>query len=162
MLFFLTVFINFTKKISFFERANQQETNNLKLVSLETTREAFFSYFFSSIKNSTKSIGAFDFFDFYQNFPAEIDPNNCPPEFLSNFIGLVEANGHYSSRFDHTEAFASGGGLADHWVINSSESRVDFEITQKNPAVLFKIKKAFGFGAVIKFTKDGHIFQRDE
>lgn len=139
--------------------------------SLETTREAFFSHFdFSlqdpsalvlSIKNSSTSIASFNFFDFYKNIVAQQNASACTPTFLSWFIGFVEADGYYSSRFDSENIIMDDDEPTQvEWNIDPAEKRGDFEITQKNSQVLYKIQNILGFGSVIQLTKNGRIYYR--
>jgi hypothetical protein len=62
--------------------------------------------------------------------------------FLEWFIGFFEAEGSFSSWFD------------------GKRKRLQIEITQKDPKLMYKIKKQLGFGNVTSFFKKGQTYWR--
>ena len=125
-------------------KANQQETNNV-LGSSETTREA-----------------SFDFSDYYKNLPQHLNVNQCSKKFLAWFIGFVEADGHYSSRLTNSKMdFFENDPRKLLCIIQVKEKKIQFEITQKDAKLLFKIRKELGYGRVYPVTKpNGKIYYR--
>lgn len=73
----------------------------------------------------------FDFAEFLQNaIPSHI--KHIDQHYLEWLVGFIEGNGTFDFRKDH------------------KNSRLSFEISQKDPKVLFQIKKTLGFGSVVK------------
>jgi hypothetical protein len=67
---------------------------------------------------------------------------NVNIDFLEWFIGFFEAEGSFSNWFD------------------GKKNRVELEITQKDPKLMYKIKKNLGFGQVTQFSKTHKIYWR--
>jgi hypothetical protein len=120
-------------------KANQQETSfkpmnsmsdHTKLGSSETTREA-----------------SFHFSDFYKLLPKHKTEKGCTPTFLTWFIGFVEADGYYSSRFYLNN-------LKNPQSFSKDNGKLCFEITQKEPQILYKIRNNLGFGVVFPIKKE--------
>nr|QWL15226.1 hypothetical protein [Ulva rigida] len=80
----------------------------------------------------------FDFIDYYNKKSKHI--KNIDKLFLQWFIGFSEADGSFI-------------------ILKSFKiPRLYFSITQKNPKVLFKIKKKLGFGKVKRFYQNGEYY----
>lgn len=105
-------------------------TRRLVIGSSETTRGAPFAYF-----SQKKTSVFFDFQDFYNHVPLHIK-NNLNPEFLEWFIGFAEGDGCFSIKNEP-----------------NGKKRLIFEVCQKDPKIVFRIKKSLGFGRVRSWTR---------
>ena len=118
--------------------------NKLQLSSSETTRETF-----KSLKNqryvenynlqSKKNL--FNFEEYLKiGIPQQISNPNI--DFFEWFIGFFEAEGSFC-----------------HW-FDGKTHRFNIEINQKDPKLMYKIKKNLGFGNVIQFKQKNNIYWR--
>lgn len=85
---------------------------------------------------------AFNFFNYRKNKPEHIKEINIG--FLEWFIGFVEGDGSfivYSKKHNNTKYLT-------------------FCINQKDPQLIFKIKKNLGFGIVIKYKQHNQVYYR--
>lgn len=105
-------------------------SRRLVLGSSETTRGAPFPYF-----SKKKTSVFFDFRDFYNNAPLHIK-KNLNPEFLEWFIGFAEGDGSFFIKNE-----------------KNKKKRLIFEICQKDPQIVFRIKKFLGFGRVRSWAR---------
>nr|AYQ95243.1 hypothetical protein [Trochiscia hystrix] len=96
-----------------------------KLGSSETTRKAP-----SRLRNKINKRPAFAFHNYLKNMPQHIKIKKIDLylSFLEWFIGFAEGDGSF--------------------VIRKDRSRISFELAQKDPQVLYFIKKKLGFGKV--------------
>ncbi len=116
-------------------RTNQQETDSVS-GSSETTREA-----------------SFDFSEYYKNLPSHLTPQHCSINFLCWFIGFFEADGYLSNQKENLETIHSA------FIVN--KKTIGFEINQKDPQLMHKIRTILGFGVVYEIKKsDGSIYSR--
>ena len=118
--------------------------NKLKLESSETTRETF-----KSLQNKRQinnyglqsRTNVFNFEDYLKyGTPQQISNPNT--HFLEWFIGFFEAEGSFC-----------------HW-FDGKKDRFQIEINQKDPQLMYKIKKYLGFGNVIQFKRKDKIYWR--
>ncbi len=103
-----------------------------KIGSSETTREAPYLRYLKK----TKTFYYFDFQNYFSFAPSHVK-NRLNPHFLEWFIGFVEGDGTFSIR--------KNKGL---------KPRLVFEIGQKDPKVLYFIKKTLGFGSVNSWQRN--------
>ena len=87
-----------------------------------------------------KVITEFNFINYIKNKPQHIKEINI--HFLEWFIGFFEAEGSFCSWFD------------------GKKNRCQIEISQKDPKLMFKIKKNLGFGNVTQFSKNKKFYWR--
>nr|YP_009773671.1 putative site-specific DNA endonuclease [Uronema confervicola]QIZ74192.1 putative site-specific DNA endonuclease [Uronema confervicola] len=141
---------SFAKRKDLIARANQPETN-FKLGSSETTREAFI---YLCEKNEN-----FRFDDFLAQLPSHVKTEKCSSNFLTWFIGFVEAEGYFASRYDHEKNLEEIPII--QWQVDPEKKRVQFQIAQKDPQVLYKIRTTLGFGRVTSFKKqNGNVYYK--
>jgi hypothetical protein len=132
--------------------SNERETTKAKLHfrigSSETTRESPLSSF-----ETEKVSSYFNFDDFLHNHLPE-HKTGVDIDFLEWFIGFVEGAGTFSSRLVDLTSAKKDTALLDNvtsWPITLSSlkrRRFLFQICQKDPKVLYKIRTALGFGKV--------------
>lgn len=115
------------------------QSNNIRkelpLGSSETTREPTLH---TNTTNINKNI--FDFDDYLNNYQPSHLANiqkTSSIHFLEWFVGFTEGDGSFGSK------------------IQDNRPRLSFEISQKDPKLLFKIKKSLGFGFVRAFNDKG-------
>jgi hypothetical protein len=144
------------KRKNLIARANQQETDVTGLGSPQHL----------NTEGSSETIceapyfSQFQFTDYYASLCEHINSPDCSSQFLTWFIGFFEAEGYCNTR---TQTFnqEKHSDLMIHPKNLSKPARVTFEITQKDPKVIYKIRKTLGFGKVYKLTKpDGTIYFR--
>lgn len=116
--------------------------NKLQLDSSETTRETFKSLQTKrQIKNynveSTNNLFNFENYDQFVK-PQQIKKLNI--DFLEWFIGFFEAEGSFCNWFD------------------GKKDRFQIEINQKDPKLMYKIKKNLGFGNVTQFKQKDEVY----
>jgi hypothetical protein len=152
----LNIYQIFEVMKNLFERVDQQVILLFNLTQIysvkeedtsETTREAMLQQNFN-----------FDFTDYNAHKPSHI--KNLDENFLTWFIGFVEGDGSFWTRF--TSANAEYSHCSSSFQANATNKRVEFEITQheKNIRVLYYIRTKLGFGRVITYQKDGQTYGR--
>jgi hypothetical protein len=105
-----------------------KKTTKKNLGSSETTREA-------PLTHKQDENNNFDFTEYIQNYaPSQIKDHDL--RFLEWFVGFTEGDGSFFWR-NVLDKRSNLAGI-----------RIGFEITQKDPKILFKIKKKLGFGKV--------------
>jgi hypothetical protein len=149
--FFLNSKRNATRK-NLKVRANQQETEKRQVFyrsdSSETTREA-----------------SFQFSQYYNNVLPHIKADERNQRFLEWFIGFCEADGFYSSSANsqtnedcNVDYYSES---TKKWRVDISTKRVHFEIMQKDPKILYFIRKNLGYGRIQRIVKpDNKIYYR--
>jgi hypothetical protein len=104
----------------------------MKIGSSETTREA------PNTLHTTKTVVVKEF-----TFTSYILPEhkkNIDFSFLEWFIGFSEGNACFYSRIENTRV------------------RLFFEITQKDPALMYKVRTTLGFGQVTSFRRNNETY----
>ena len=81
-------------------------------------------------------------FETYLKYGTPQQIKNINIDFLEWFIGFFEAEGSFSCWFD------------------GKTNRVEIEITQKDPQLMYKIRKNLGFGQVTQFLRNHKIYWR--
>lgn len=109
--------------------------NKKKKGSSETTRKIRFQ---RKILKKARKNSTFQFEAYFKT------GGYCNPScgFLEWFIGFFEAEGTFA-----------------HW-FDGEKQRCQIEITQKDPKLMYKIKKKFGFGNVTYFLKNNNTYWR--
>jgi hypothetical protein len=108
---------------------NMNQKNMNQKESSETTRKTMFQQ--KNIKNGKKS-STFQFAAYFKMRNGQ----HSSTDFLEWFIGFFEAEGSFS-----------------HW-FDGKKWRCQIEITQKDPKLMYKIKKNFGFGHTTFFRRN--------
>lgn len=120
--------------------------NKLKFSSSETTRETL--KYLQKQKNNYKlenleSLKCLNFnFKEYLKYGTPEHIPNPNIDFLEWLIGFFEAEGYFCNWFD------------------GKQQRFQIEINQKDPQLMYKIKKNLGFGNVTQFSKNKEFYWR--
>lgn len=103
----------------------------------------------------------FQFDEYYQSLPEHLNRDKCSPEFLAWFIGFFEAEGYYAPRnkkIVEDERHSTWNFDVD---VSTEPNRITFEITKKDPKLMYKIRTILGFGKVHCITKkNGEVYYR--
>lgn len=130
-------------------RAHQQETEKIKT-----------NFLYDSDSSETTREASFQFSQYYNCLPTHIKPDQCNPRFFEWFIGFFEADGSYSSSIStesNTELNLEMDSIyPQKWNVDFSTKRVHFEITQKDPKILYFIRKNLGYGRVQRIVKSNN------
>lgn len=110
--------------------------------SSETIRETFISLKKKRKLNNNDLDHGKNLFHFEQYLQFEITQQKPNHLFLEWFIGFFEADGSFC-----------------HW-FDGKRNRFNIEINQKDPKLMYKIKKNLGFGSVIQFQRNNQIYWR--
>lgn len=124
-------------------RANQQETEKLQI-------------FYSSDSSETTREASFQFSKYYSNVLTHIKADESNQRFLEWFIGFFEADGSYSTTKIQNNEDCNGDNSSksgQKWRVDFSTKRVHFEITQKDPKILYFIRKNLGYGRIQRIVK---------
>lgn len=93
---------------------------------------------------TTREAFYFDFSKYIENKPEHI--KNIDQHFLEWFVGFTEGDGSFIISLKKNKT--------------SREKTMFFFINQKDPKVLYKIKKELGFGQVIKYKQNNQFYYR--
>ena len=130
-------------------RANQQETDHHnESGSSETTCEAPY-------------LSQFQFHNYYELLPEHLNIHKCSPEFLAWFIGFFEAEGYYAPRYKTIVEHENASTWKIECAPKPEANRITFELTQKDPKIIYKMRTLLGFGKVNSMTKkNGQVYFR--
>jgi LAGLIDADG endonuclease len=117
-------------------KSGSSETTRETLIVLKKKRKRNKNKAWAFCKNKNNIVNSIFNLEpyFQQGTPDHIPNPNI--DFLEWFIGFFEAEGSFCYWFD------------------GKKNRCQIEITQKDPKLMYKVKKNFGFGNVSKFTKE--------
>lgn len=110
----------------------------MNIGSSETTREAPYSVF---LEKTVTLVTCFNFQEYVSNSLPE-HKKSLDSSFIEWFIGFSEGDGCFFSR------------------IEDNRVRLSFEIGQKDPQLIHKIRSTLGFGTVSSFTLKSEIYWR--
>ena len=111
---------------------------SMNIGSSETTREAPYSVF---LEKTVTLVTCFNFQEYVSNSLPE-HKKSLDSSFFEWFIGFSEGDGCFFSR------------------IEDNRVRLSFEIGQKDPQLIHKIRSTLGFGTVSSFTRKSEIYWR--
>jgi hypothetical protein len=165
----LSPFLNLINRNFFYEKNWLKRENLLARANQQETEKTNFSGSSETIREAPYCCCEFQFEDYYKSLPEHLNKHKCSPEFLAWFIGFFEADGYYAARHKIIDVKDKPSTWLVQTLVKKSEPinvmttphRITFEIIQKDPKIIYKIRKILGFGKVQPITtKDGNTYFR--